>query len=156
MDDELTNDTSQEPAEGGTDTSQEVVHVDSLYESRAVVGRAPPKSETILSQVKELLFIPLDHNEYDGQMLSYINTLLVTAYQIGIVHDRTLRVTPNTLWNEIFSEEIGDSAKGWLSMNVRQLFDPPQGAASGVIAAAIEEQTYRLREQVESEVFNSG
>lgn len=145
MGDELTN-----------DTSQEVAHVDSLYESRAVVGRAPPESETILSQVKELLFIPPDHHEYDGQILSYINTLLVTAYQIGIVHDRTLRVTPNTLWNEIFREEIGDSAEGWLSMNVRQLFDPPQGAASGVIAAAIEEQTYRLREQVESEVFNGG
>lgn len=136
MDDELTN-----------DTSQEVVYVD---------RRAPPKTETILSQVKDLLFIPLDHHEYDGQILSYINTLLITAYQIGIVHDRTLRVTPNTLWNEIFREEIGDSAKGWLSMNVRQLFDPPQGAASGIIAAAIEEQTYRLREQVESGVFTCG
>lgn len=145
MDDEATN-----------DASQEVAHIDSLYESRAVVGRAPPKSETVLSQVKELLFIPPDHHEYDGQILSYINTLLVTAYQIGIVRDSTLRVTPNTLWSEIFREEIGDSAKGWLSMNVRQLFDPPQGAASGVIAAAIEEQTYRLREQVESEVFACG
>lgn len=127
-----------------------------MYQSDVAVGRAPPKSITVLSQVKELLYIPEDHHEYDDQILAYINALLITGYQIGIVTNRNLRVTDESLWSDIFREGIGDSAKIWLSMNVRQLFDPPQGAAAGIISEAIEEQGYRLREQVESGVFNSG
>lgn len=127
-----------------------------MYQSDVTVGIGSTKSDSILSQVKELLYIPDDHHEYDEQILAYINALLITGFQIGIITDRNLHVTAESLWGDIFREGIGDSAKVWLSMNVRQLFDPPQGAAAGIIGSAIEEQTYRLREQVESEVFNSG
>lgn len=125
-----------------------------MYQSDVSVGRDPPSSETVLTRVKELLYIPEDHHEYDKQILAYINGSLVAGFQIGIVTDKNIRATDESLWSDVFREGIGDSAEIWLSMRVRRLFDTPQGAAAGIIAEAIEEETYRLREQVESEVFN--
>lgn len=125
-----------------------------MYEQSVTVGRSPPSDHTILSDVKELLYIPNEHTEYDVQILSYINTILLTAYQIGLIEDSSIVVTESSTWGDVFNERIGEKAKTWLALSVRQLFDPPQGNAVGIIAEAIEEQAYRLREQMESEVFN--
>lgn len=128
-----------------------------MYEQNVTVSRAPPEaSHTILSDVKALLYIPDDHHEYDGQILAYINAILLTAYQIGLINDSSIRVGVNTLWTEVFVERIGAHARTWLALNVRLLFDPPQGNAISIISEAIEEQGYRLREQLESGVFGCG
>lgn len=125
-----------------------------MYEQSVTVGRSPPSDHTILSDVKELLYIPNDHTEYDVQILSYINTILLTAYQIGLIKDSSIIVTKESVWGDVFNERIGEKAKTWLALSVRQLFDPPQGNAVSIIANAIDEYGYRLREQLESEVFS--
>lgn len=127
-----------------------------MYEQNVTVSRSPPDVEhTILSDVKALLYIPDDHHEYDMQILAYINTILLTAYQIGLINDSSTQVGVDSLWTDVFAECIGIHARTWLALNVRQLFDPPQGNAIGIVSEAIEEQGYRLREQLESGVFNS-
>lgn len=127
-----------------------------MYEQSVTVSRAPPEgSHTVLSDIKALLYIPDDHHEYDTQILMYINAILLTAYQIGLINDSSIQVSTDSLWTDVFVEQIGAHARTWLALNVRQLFDPPQGNAIGIISEAIEEQGYRLREQLESEVFSS-
>lgn len=108
----------------------------------------------ILSDLKPLLGIETDYTAYDDEILAYINGLLLTAHQIGMLKDRKIVVDANSEWDDVFIPEISDRCKTWLAMNIRMTFDPPQGAAADSIRHFIEEQTWRLREQIESKVFN--
>ena len=109
---------------------------------------------SILSDLKPLLGIEEEYTVYDKELIAYINGFLLTAWQIGLIKDRKIVVDENSEWSDVFVDEISDRCKTWLAMNVRMTFDPPQGAAAESIRHFIDEETWRLREQVESKVFN--
>jgi len=111
-------------------------------------------SMSILSDLKPLLGIEEEYTVYDKELIAYINGFLLTAWQIGLIKDRKIVVDESSDWSDVFVDEISDRCATWLAMNIRMTFDPPQGAAAESIRHFIDEETWRLREQIESKVFN--
>lgn len=108
--------------------------------------------DSILMTIKGLLGPDSDYDEFDQDILVFINSALATLTQIGLGPSTGFRIKGN---QETWSDFLGnakdlDSVKEYIYMRVKIAFDPP--ASSAVLSAyqeTIKELTWRLNVAVD-------
>lgn len=87
----------------------------------------------ILSDVKRMLGIQPEVNEYDIDITAYINGAFFTLNQIGVGPDTPLCVDSTTPWSSFETVVPKEVVLNYLYLKTKMIFDPP--AASSVIEA---------------------
>ena len=111
----------------------------------------------ILSDVKVILNVSPESTYFDNELLLHINALAMNAYQLGFaIKPPENIITDTTDWADIFDSRIIQSAKQWLGLKARMIWDPPQGSARDSVQATIDEIEWRMVEQLDISVLQSG
>lgn len=85
--------------------------------------------ESILETVKKLLGVPEECEDFDADILAYINMALFALVQMGVGPKSGYSITgKENLWSEFLSDPVQAAAvKAYVAVKVRLLgFDPPQ------------------------------
>lgn len=112
--------------------------------------------DSILVTVKRKLGIVPSYEHFDEELISDINTVLLTLNQIGIGPIDGFQIDGDSAtWRDF----LGDSSlllsvKTYVPMKVRMMFDPPSGAVKEAYEKNIAELEWRLREM--KEIFMDG
>lgn len=83
--------------------------------------------ESILDSVKKNLGIPSEHDEFDIDIITHINSTLFTLNQLGIGPEEGFMIEDNsTLWAEFIGVDINlNAVRSYIYTKVRLIFDPP-------------------------------
>ena len=110
--------------------------------------------QSILNGVKKVLGLDPSYTAFDQDILTYINTALSTAAQLGVGSSPYID-DANATWQmlELPKEQI-DLLRTYVNLRVRILFDPP---TSSFLKDALEGQLkeYEWRLSTEREYANS-
>lgn len=81
---------------------------------------------SILKTIKKLLGIPEDVEDFDKDIIIYINTVFSMINQMGIGPLKCYRISGSTeTWND-FDERLDmEDFKTYMFIKVKMLFDPP-------------------------------
>jgi hypothetical protein len=108
---------------------------------------------SILITIKKMLGIAEDSTHFDPDIISHINSVVLSATQLGVGPKYGFLVTGN---NETWADFLGDrkdleAVKSFIYLKVRLLFDPP---STSYLIEAIERQIteleWRLNVQIEN------
>lgn len=90
---------------------------------------------SILKSTKKNLGVSSEDDSFDQDILTHINSAFSNLTQLGIGPDEGFRIEDDeTEWEDFLGDEIRtDSAKTYVYLYVRQVFDPP--TTSYLIAA---------------------
>lgn len=109
-------------------------------------------STSILDTVKKQLGITEDYRAFDDQLIVDINSAFFVLRQLGVGPEEGFAIDgSSTEWRDF----LGDGAnlelvKTYISMRVRQSFDPPQSsAAMDALKRQIDEFEWRLNVEVD-------
>lgn len=107
--------------------------------------------ESILNSIKKPLGLENDYVEFDGDLVMLINGSLMTLAQNGVGKEGFRIDGDSQTWTEFLGNFTDvESAKSYVYLETRVLFDPP--STSAVIEAftkQADEYLWRCREQVE-------
>lgn len=82
--------------------------------------------ESILKTTKKLLGIPEDVDDFDKDLIVYINTVFFSINQMGIGPLKVFKITGNDeKWSDFSNRFDMEGLKTYIYMNVRIMFDPP-------------------------------
>lgn len=100
-------------------------------------------SESILNSVKKNLGLPETYTAFDQDIIMHINSAFSALNQIGIGPASGFMITDDTTqWDAFLGADIRlNSAKTYVTLKVRIVFDPPQTAH---LLAALKEQVQEL------------
>lgn len=108
------------------------------------------KELTILQTIKKLVGIVPDYNEFDDQLLVYINSAFATLHQLGVGPEEGFEVEEDTDWDEYISTFRLNFIKAYVCKKVRLMFDPPSNSfAAEEIRKQIAEDEWRINSEVE-------
>lgn len=101
--------------------------------------------DSILTKTKKMLGIAEDYEEFDVDVITYINSVFARLVQLGIGPEEGYMIEDKTTqWTDYLDGALYlNSVKSYMYMRVRVLFDPP--ATSFALAA--------LQEQIKEEEF---
>lgn len=108
---------------------------------------------SILTSIKKLLGIAEDYTHFDYDIIAHINTAFMTLTQIGVGPSDGFSISDkNATWNDFIPE--GSSVKAeWLQtyvyLQVKLVFDPPNGSVLDSYTRRINELEVRLNHAVE-------
>lgn len=82
---------------------------------------------SILFTVKQMLGLDEDYEVFDTDVITHINTALMTLQQLGVGPESGMFITGlNQTWDDFFSsEQMLEAAKTYVYIRVRMVFDPP-------------------------------
>lgn len=115
-------------------------------------------SSSILNSIKRMLGIAPEDDGFDQEVKDLINAEFLTLHQLDIGPEEGFSIDgPDTTWHEFTANQhIQDSARQFIYLRVRLIFDPP---ASSVVADAINsrisELEFRLNIQAEGDANES-
>lgn len=94
--------------------------------------------DSIFKTIKGLLGPDADYNEFDQDIIVFINSAIATLTQLGIGPDSGFRITgEDETWQDFLGDAKDlDSVKSYIYMKVRIAFDPP---TSSFVMSAYEE-----------------
>lgn len=104
-------------------------------------------SESILNSTKKVLGIEAEYTAFDVDILMHINSAFSTLTQIGLGPVEGFSISDESAtWDTFVTDVRLDSAKSYVYLRVRLLFDPP-GTSFLVdsMQRQIEELEWRLR-----------
>ena len=101
----------------------------------AVTDDLPEKNSSILNSIKVQLGIPESHTEFDQMIQLDINTAFDILNQIESDLDE---------WDQFICQVNTEMVKRYVAMKVREMFDPPSGAAEDALTRQLDEITWRL------------
>ena len=108
--------------------------------------------DTILSATKELLGIPEEIEEFDIQLVSYINMVLSILNQLGVgVEGYQITIDFGDLDSFLSSEDeaLAAMVQMYIYTKVRILFDPPTTSfVLSSLQAVVQEQEWRLTDYI--------
>ena len=108
------------------------------------------KQLTILQDIKSLCGIVPEYNNFDNQLLVYINSAFATLHQLGVGPEDGFEVDETTDWDEFYSSCRLNFIKAYVNKKVRLMFDPPTSSfALAEIRKQIEEDEWRITSEVE-------
>lgn len=84
---------------------------------------------SILTSTKKMVGITEDDESFDLDIITHINSVFSTLYQLGIGPELGFMIEDKTaVWSEFFVEEDPryNAVKSYVYLRVRLLFDPPQ------------------------------
>lgn len=108
--------------------------------------------DSILNTIKTMLGIPKEDNYFDGAIIRHINSAFMTLRQIGVVSERSFKITDDTqTWHDFLGESNDlETVVTYVYGKVKMNFDPP---ASAFVMEAMKEQAredeFRLNIQAE-------
>lgn len=87
--------------------------------------------ESILNSVKKVLGIAINYTEFDVDVILHINSAFSTLNQLGIgPADGFMIENATPTWDAFLGDDMRlNSAKQYVYLKVRVLFDPPSTAA---------------------------
>lgn len=108
------------------------------------------KDKSILDTIKKLLLIPIDHTEFDDQIILHINTILLNLHQMGVGKEGGLTIQDNTsTWGDFFTDLTTiDQSVTYVYIKVRLIFDPP---ANSYLVDCYERQARELEVRLYTE-----
>lgn len=110
-------------------------------------------TNNILESIRELNWVQKNYSNFDGQLIPKINAALMILNQIGIGVNGFRIETGDETWDEFLSGSEASVGIGgiqeYVGQKVRQMFDPPQGAAGEANKAIIAELEWRLNVAVD-------
>lgn len=104
-------------------------------------------TDSILLSVKKLLGIVSDYTVFDTDIIFHINSVFMILTQMGVGPSGGFRIKDEySNWSDFIPEEDlrFEAVKSYVPMKVRQLFDPPAGAAKDAANQMISELEQRL------------
>lgn len=111
--------------------------------------------ESILNNIKRLLGPNETYNHFDLDIITHINSTLMTLNQLGVGPKEGFMITgPDETWADFIGprKDLAD-IKSYVYNKVRLVFDPPQNSfLVEAIKEAIKESVWRINNQVESGV----
>lgn len=108
-------------------------------------------NELILDTTKKLLGIPSDYDEFDQDILMYINAVFAGLYQMGIGPQNGFVATVDSSWSDFTTNSIAtELLRTYMYYKVRLAFDPPtNGVHIESLKKLTEEAEFRLRTMVD-------
>ena len=112
------------------------------------------QNESILDSVKVQCGIPASHHEFDQMLQLDINTALGILHQLGVGDPKDpLEIEgPSDTWDDLTVQVNMGMCKSFVSLKVRELFDPPSGAAMDALKRNLDELTWRITVAVEEDL----
>lgn len=102
-------------------------------------------NNSILNSIKVQLGIPSTHTEFDAILLLDINTAFSILFQLGVGPDEPFAVEDDSVtWDSFITQVNMEMAKQFVAFKVKELFDPPTGAAADALKRVLDELTWRL------------
>lgn len=100
-------------------------------------------TESILTNIKELLNIASSDTAFDAELLVHINSAFMTLNQLGVGPTNVFELTGNSQpWTAFLTDISQYSAvKTYVFLKVRLAFDPP---GTGFVLESIKEQIKEL------------
>lgn len=101
--------------------------------------------ESILTSIKKLLGIPEEYTQFDPDIITHINTVLVTLNQLGVGPAEGFSISDeSTTWEDYLGDNmpLQGNVITFINLNVRIIFDP--ASLSSATLAAYERQIAQL------------
>lgn len=85
-------------------------------------------TDSILKSIKKLLGITEDYTQFDTDIMIHINSAFARLNQLGVGPDKTFAIEDDSKTWEDFLQGNDDlnSAKSYVYLKVKQIFDPPE------------------------------
>ena len=109
--------------------------------------------ECILTQVKKLLEIEDDVNEFDTDIKSHINSAFFTLYQLGVGPSVPFFIDDTTVWSSFETSIPKSLILDYLYLKTKIVFDPP---ASSTVGEAYKERITELEFRMNVYTDNGG
>ena len=110
--------------------------------------------DSILNHVKDAAGVNVDDTAFDGELIMYINSVLMILRQINVGPQTPFFIEDDsTTWDEFTEDEsILPTIRSYVTLKVRKLFDPPTSSAlMDAINSTIAEYEWRL--QIEADKY---
>lgn len=108
--------------------------------------------DSILTSIKKMLGISSEDTSFDTDIIIFINSIISVLWDLGVGLSETFKIVDSSgTWEQLLG--VGkdyESAKTYIYLRVRLLFDPPSN--SSILQAynnQIEELGWRLREKAD-------
>lgn len=101
----------------------------------------------ILATIKKMIGLDPSYTQFDTDLIIFINSAIATLRQLGVGPDDGFQITGyEEDWDDLLiNEDMEQSAKEYIYLKVRRLFDPPSNSTySKVIDEEIKELEWRL------------
>ena len=114
--------------------------------SRFTVDPPTLQSNSILNDVKKTLGLAPDYNVFDQEVITHINSVLMTLTQLGVGPVNGFMIQDETAtWTDFIDDIRYNGIKSYIYMKVRLIFDPPQlGYVIDAFKAQIQELEWRI------------
>ena len=97
-------------------------------------------NDSILNSIKKLLGIDSTYKNFDTDIIMHINSVFVILNQIGFGPENSFTISGDeTTWEEYCDEGMIETAKTYVYLRVRLLFDPP---TNGAVMEAIKKKKW--------------
>ncbi len=87
--------------------------------------------ESILTSIKKLLGIAEECTDFDGDIITHINSVFLILRQLGVGPSDGFSICDDqTLWSDFIGDQsMLDAVRSYIYLKVRLLFDPPQNSS---------------------------
>lgn len=113
-------------------------------------------TDSILNSVKKNLGLTATYTAFDPDIIMHINTVFSTLNQLGIGPVNGFMIEDDTpVWDTFLGADIRlNSAKTYMYLRVRMLFDPPTTAhLISAMKEQIQELEWRLNVHIEETIW---
>ena len=106
--------------------------------------------DSILITIKKLIGIDTECEDFDSDIIIYINSAIMTLRQIGIGPQSGFSIKDSTTtWGEYIADiDLYESVKTYIHLRVKTVFDPP---TSSYVLEAMKEQIKELEWRLQTE-----
>lgn len=108
--------------------------------------------DSILITIKKMLGLQANYNVFDTDIITFINSALMTLQQIGVGPNEGFAIVDEyAIWSDFVPGNIlMEGVKTYVYLSVKLLFDPPgNSVVTESMKSLKEELEWRLREQAE-------
>lgn len=88
--------------------------------------------ESILTCIKQLLGITSDYTKFDSEIITHINSIMMTLAQLGVGPAVPFQITgTQQTWNDFLGNKVDvfSGIKSYIYFKVKLMWDPPSSAA---------------------------
>ena len=108
-------------------------------------------TDSILNDVKQAIGIVHSYEEFDPQLMVYINSAFATLHQLGYGPKEGICITgPEDKWSDHIKTNRLNFVRSYLIMKVHRSFDPPTSSiAMDALDKEIAEYEWRITSEIE-------
>lgn len=88
--------------------------------------------DSILTCIKQLLGIASDYTKFDSEIITHINSVMMTLAQLGVGPSKPFQITGSEeTWVDFLGDKLDNFSgiKSYVFFKVKLMWDPPSSAA---------------------------